>query len=138
MTTLSAFLSHWFLLGVYQTFTYFQSGMEQIHSANEGSSAGTHWQLTVPNLSLYICSGAFVLSVSCLKQQQLLIPAFICPLESISLLSQQNRDQASKSSKTIYFGIMIIRFKYGDNSAPHSNEDKVGNSKGEKKNKDFL
>lgn len=30
---------------------------------------------------------------------------------------------------------MVIWYKYGDNSAPHSNEDKVGNSKGEKKKK---
>lgn len=43
MVTLSAFLSHWFLLGVYQTFMYLQSGMEQTHNTNEGSSAATHW-----------------------------------------------------------------------------------------------
>lgn len=33
---------------------------------------------------------------------------------------------------------MTIWYKYGDNSAPHSNEDKVGISKGEQKNKDIF
>lgn len=106
--------------------------MKQIHNTDEGSSAAT--QLTVPNLSLYSCVRDFVHSGCCLKQPQLLISAFICPLEShfITEPTKQRLGLKIFLSEEIYFRIiMTLWYKYGDNSAPHPNEDKVGNSKRE-------